>query len=273
MVVEKKSGASPRPPDPVQVIADSSLLRSADRSSLNELGPLLDWVELAENDALSLAGAHGDALYFVAEGHLEISHAEGDGDSPSQDTPPQVVARVTTGDVVGELQTPTDDSRLTTAKAITPTRLVRLPKQGLDHYLATHPAVAGQLTDTLTPRLYRRQMLQVLGGMFGQVTQDMLADIEKRVTWHHIPREGILFWQGESSDRVFVVISGRLQVLSTSDAGEQRVVEEIVQGVRWARRAYSRAAHNRCPCSRYAIRSYWSSRTMTFASWRHDIRS
>ena len=69
----------------------------------------------------------------------------------------------------------------------------------------------------------------VLGGMFGQVTQDMLADIEKRVTWHHIPREGILFWQGESSDRVFVVISGRLQVLSTSDAGEQRVVEEIVQ--------------------------------------------
>ena len=70
----------------------------------------------------------------------------------------------------------------------------------------------------------------VLGGMFGQVTQDMLADIEKRVTWHHIPREGILFWQGESSDRVFVVISGRLQVLSTSDAGEQRVVEEIVQG-------------------------------------------
>ena len=24
----------------------------------------------------------------------------------------------------------------------------------------------------------------------------MLAEIEKRVTWHHIPREGILFWQG-----------------------------------------------------------------------------
>ena len=79
-----------------------------------------------------------------------------------------------------------------------------------------------------TPGASPRPM--VLGGMFGQVTQDMLADIEKRVTWHHIPREGILFWQGESSDRVFVVISGRLQVLSTSDAGEQRVVEEIVQG-------------------------------------------
>ena len=230
MVAEKTPGASPRPPDPVQVIADSSLLRSANRSSLNELGPLLEWVELAENEALSLGGAHGDALYFVAGGHLEISHAEGDGDSPSRDTAPQVVARVTTGDVVGELQTPTDDTLLTTARAITPTRLVRLPKQGLDHYLATHPAVAGKLTDILTPRLYRRQMLMVLGGMFGQVTQDMLADIEKRVTWHHIPREGILFWQGESSDRVFVVISGRLQVLSTSDIGEQKVVEEIVQG-------------------------------------------
>ena len=57
-------------------------------------------------------------------------------------------------------------------------------------------------------------MLQVLNEMFGELTQDMLADIEKCVTWHHIPREGILFWQGESSDRLFVVISGRLQVLS-----------------------------------------------------------
>ena len=228
--MEKKPGASPRRPDPVQVIADSSLLRSADRSSLNDLEPLLAWVELAENEALSLGGVHGDALYFVAEGHLEISHATGDGDSPSQDNAPQVVARVTPGDVVGELQTPTDDSRLTMARAVTPTRLVKLPKQGLDHYLTTHPGIAGQLTEILTPRLYRRQMLLVLGGMFGQMTPDMLAEIEKRVTWHHIPREGILFWQGESSDRVFVVISGRLQVLSTSDTGEQKVVEEIVQG-------------------------------------------
>ena len=230
MVAEKTPGAPPRSPDPVQVIADSSLLRSADRSSLNDLGPLLEWVELAENEALSLGGAHGDALYFVAGGHLEISHATGDGDGPSQDNAPRVVAKVTTGDVVGELQTPTDNRRLTMARAVIPTRLVKLPKQGLDHYVTTHPGVARQLTDILTPRLYRRQMLLVLGGMFGRVTPDMLAEIEKRVTWHHIPREGILFWQGESSDRVFVVISGRLQVLSTSDAGEQKVVEEIVQG-------------------------------------------
>ena len=230
MVAEKTPGAPPRSPDPVQVIADSSLLRSADRSSLNDLGPLLEWVELAENEVLSLGGAHGDALYFVAGGHLEISHATGDGDGPSQDNAPRVVAKFTTGDVVGELQTPTDDRRLTMARAVTPTRLVKLPKQGLDHYLTTHPGVARQVTDILTPRLYRRQMLLVLGGMFGRVTPDMLAEIEKRVTWHHIPREGIIFWQGESSDRVFVVISGRLQVLSTSDAGEQKVVEEIVQG-------------------------------------------
>ncbi|MCY4400909.1 MAG: cyclic nucleotide-binding and patatin-like phospholipase domain-containing protein [Gemmatimonadetes bacterium] len=230
MVIDRKPGASPHPPDPVQVIADSSLLRSANRSSLNELRPLLEWVELAEGQALSLTGAHGDALYFVAEGQLEIPQATADGDGQTRDSAPPVVARVTTGDVVGELQAPTDDTRPTTARAITPTRLVRLPRQGLDHYLANHPGVAGQLTDILTPRLYRRQMLTVLRGMFGEVTPDLLADIEQRVTWHHIPREGILFWQGESSDRVFVVISGRLQVLSTSDAGAQKVVEEIVQG-------------------------------------------
>ena len=91
----------------------------------------------------------------VAEGHLEISHATGDGDGPSQDNAPRVVAKVTTGDVGGELQTPTDDRRLTMARAVTPTRLVKLPKQGLDHYLTTHPGVARQLTDILrsSPRI------------------------------------------------------------------------------------------------------------------------
>ena len=73
-------------------------------------------------------------------------------------------------------------------------------------------------------------MLMVLSEMFGDLNPNMLADTERCVTWHHVPREGILFWQGESSDRVFVVISGRLQVMSRTDGEESRVVEELTRG-------------------------------------------
>ena len=73
-------------------------------------------------------------------------------------------------------------------------------------------------------------MLLVLNDMFGKMTPGMLVDIENRMTWRHVSREGTLFRQGESSDRLFVVVSGRLQILSADDGREAKIVEEISQG-------------------------------------------
>ena len=188
MTEDHRAGDSASASDPVRVIADSPLLRTCDRASLENLRPLLEWVELAEDDDLLLGGVNDTALYFVAEGHLEISlAADGGGPSPHDG---QVVARITTGDVVGGLQTLTDGGRREKVRAATRARLVKLAKEGIDHFLAAHPAVAEELGSVLTPRLYRAQMLRVLKEMFGELTQDMLADIEKRVTCAPHPARG-----------------------------------------------------------------------------------
>ena len=176
--------------DRVRILADSPLLRSADRSCLKDLRSLLEWVDLAENKALATGSAHGDALYFVAAGHLEMLLGAEDGDGNSSQGAPRVVARYTTGEVVGDLQTLTGDGQRATVRAASPAKLVKLPKKGFDHFLATHPDVAEKLTDVLTPQLYRRQMLRVLNDMFGELTPDMLADIEGRAAWHHVSARG-----------------------------------------------------------------------------------
>ncbi len=180
MAADRAAHGSSGGPDPVRIIADSPLLRSAARSSLDDLRPALEWVSLDESDVLFLGGDHGNALYFVAEGHLEITIVTEQAGSPGEKT--QAVARIAAGDVVGEMQTLTGGRQLATVTALTSARLVKLAKESFDHYLATHPDVTSKLKGIFTPRFYRRQMLLVLSDMFGKMTPGMLVDIEKRMT-------------------------------------------------------------------------------------------
>ena len=222
------AGGRPRDMDPVQILADSGLFRSADRSSLEELRPLLEWVVLERDEVVPQGAIHGGDLCFLAEGRLEVSLTDTGPEGTGRNA--QVVATMAPGDIVGEMQSFAGGHLAMTMRAATEVRLVRLAKEGFDHYLAVHPLIAEKLRAAVTPRFYHRQMLMVLSEMFGDLNPNMLADTERCVTWHHVPREGILFWQGESSDRVFVVIRGRLQVVAKTDGEESRVVEELTRG-------------------------------------------
>ena len=56
-------------------------------------------------------------------------------------------------------------------------RLVRLEKGRLDRYLSTHPQVAENLRNVFLPMFYRNEIVRVLRILFGDLSEDMLADI------------------------------------------------------------------------------------------------
>ncbi len=224
MAADHTQDESPPGADPVRIIGDGPLLRSADRASLEDLRPVLEWVSLNAGEVLSLGGDRDNALYFVAEGRLEVSISTLDQDGAEAENA-RVVGRITVGDVVGETQTLTGARRQMTIRATTSARLVRLAKEGFDQYLAAYPDVTAKLKDVFTPRFYRRQMLLVLNEMFGELTPTMLADIEKHLTWRHVAREGVVVRRGELSDRLSVVVSGRLRLLSSDEVEHARAVK------------------------------------------------
>ena len=108
----------PNAADPVQVIADSPLLRSIDRSSLDGLSPELEWIDLDEQEVLSLDGNRGDALYFVASGRLEITHASGEQDA-AVGGDAQVLAVIIAGDVISEMRALTGSEDLAMVRGVT----------------------------------------------------------------------------------------------------------------------------------------------------------
>ncbi len=68
-----------------------------------------------------------------------------------------------------------------------------------------------------------------LTGIFGTLPDDQLAQIEHRLTWYELAGGAVLFRQGDTSDGVFFVISGRLRAL-VDTAGEQISIGEIRRG-------------------------------------------
>ena len=202
-------------------------MRNVDRRSLDGLRAQLESIVLDEEALLPLDGTGGGALYFVASGRLEIVQAS--TDPARADDGPRVLATIVPGDVVSEMRSPTGDESAAAARAVDEARLVKLAKEGFDHYLATHPDVSRKLRSIFSPRFYHNELLRVLQQMFGDLTEDLLADIEQRLAWRHIARDDALVQQGEPSKGLFVVVSGRVLEIAEADAGA-KVVNESVDG-------------------------------------------
>lgn len=212
--------------DPVQVLADSPLMRGAGRSSLDGLRAELESVALDEDALLRLDGTGGGALYFVASGRLEIVQSLTDGGAVGDQ---RVLATIVPGDVVSEMRAPTGDEGAAVLRAATEAHLVTLSKERFDRHLGRHPEISGRLRTILSPRFYHRELVRVLGEMFGDLTEELLGDIEQRLAWRHVAREDVLVRQGEPAEGLFVIVSGRLRELAETGGGT-KVVHESAAG-------------------------------------------
>jgi NTE family protein/lysophospholipid hydrolase len=64
----------------------------------------------------------------------------------------------------------------------------------------------------------------------GRQTDVVLADIEAGLEWAYLPRGEFLFRQGDEGDSLYVVINGRLRVVSRDAAGRDNILDELTRG-------------------------------------------
>ena len=214
--------------DQVQVIADSPLMRSIERSSLDGLRTELESIVLDEQALVLLDGTGGGALYFVASGRLEVIQAATDQAGMAGDA--RLLATPVPGDVVSEMRSLTGNAGSAALRAVTEARLVKLTKERFDYYLAMHPDVTRKLRSIFSPRFYHNELVRVLRSMFGDLGEDLLVDIEQRLTWRHVVRGDALVRPGEPSTGLLVVVSGRVRELTEAGAEGARIVNEAAQG-------------------------------------------
>src|SRR5215203_1642505 len=161
-------------------------------------------------EALCESGAPADRVLFVLQGLVESSES-------GQLHPKELIAAP-----------PGHDVFPFTVRARTDVTFASVPMTAL-----VNSGLTGDL-DAVAPRLLellrRRELVSKASTVFGHLDEAALAQIDRESEWIDLKRGGVLMRQGEHSDRVYVLLAGRLQAMREEPDGRTRVVGDIAAG-------------------------------------------
>ena len=164
-------------------------------------------------------GDPGDALFVVKSGRFRVTGATPSGAEVA-------LAELGPGDWAGEMAVLTGHPRSATLTAVTDGELVRLQRSGFDELSRISPAVASRLTAEIGPRLRRTQLLHVWEELFGITDPAAFRELEEAVEWQRVSAGEALIRQGETSDAMYVVVTGRFRTVVKGPDGVDVAVRE-----------------------------------------------
>ncbi len=198
------------------------LFRGEDAGVLENLFLRSESMRLQPGDELFRQGDASDALYLVVSGALEVEVTRDDG--------PPILGRIHQGEPVGEMQILSGGDRTATVRAENASRLVRMPRLAFEEFISRSPRALACLQATVRRRLNYDRMARNLTPLFGDLDHEMIVKLYDRVEWLQLTRGDCLFEQGDPGDSWFVLMGGRLKVVTTSGDGQEASVCEIGVG-------------------------------------------
>ena len=205
------------------LLARHLLVGSLPAADLAELVAALRPVEAATGEVIIRQGDPGEDLCLIVSGRLAVRVDRPDGSST-------VLDEVGPGGVVGEMALLTGQPRTATVVALEPSRLARLARVDFERLAAKHPAALGGLLHRILPRLRGNQLAGLLAELFGPLDAAALREIEAKVEWLPLPSGSTLFREGDAGEHVYVVVNGRLRVVTADPDGRERLLEEVGRG-------------------------------------------
>lgn len=209
----------------LDILAASPLFSRLDRAARAEIADDLTPIDLEAAQVLFRQGDPGDSMYIVDRGLLEVRTRHVD-DSEI------VLDRLDRGSSVGEMALLTGRPRTADVVAVVDSRLLRISKAGFDRLVERHPPIAAGFALAITPRVQRLHLAGILHRLLGAIDPSTLHQIQERLTWRRLAEGEALFHQGEIGRSMYIVVTGRLQVVREAVPGEtdEEVVQEVGSG-------------------------------------------
>lgn len=174
---------------------------------MNELGATRG---LNANETLFAAGDDSNAVYLVVAGLLEVVHSTYEGDL--------VVATVGAGEVVGEITAVIGGRRTATVRAGTlPVVLREFSADDYGDWLRDRPAEAQRIAEEARDRIDKTRVARVLTELVGPGHLEVIDDVNDLLEWTRLQAGEQLFVQDDIADAVYIVVTGRLQLIGTND--------------------------------------------------------
>lgn len=189
---------------------------------LRELARRMSEVTLAEGDEVIRQGDTCETLYLVLSGALTVSATDHHGVEHAVD-------EVGPGGIIGELNVFLRAPAGATVRACGAVQLAALSKQSFGRFSGRCPAAALALVEAVRPRFRRQRLWAALhmSDMFGHVERPALVDLASECEPVALYGGEVLFRQGDDGDDVYIVISGRLRVVSVAPDRSETLLAEL----------------------------------------------
>ncbi|MGB6000904.1 MAG: cyclic nucleotide-binding domain-containing protein, partial [Thermoanaerobaculia bacterium] len=172
------------------------------------------------------AGEPGDQVYVVLEGRLQAL-------APSKGDDEQVLTEIGPGGLVGEVKLIVGGTRQVDIRAVEDTRLAALSRPGFDRLLADSPETWRHVTELVSSRVRRCELLPHLSRLFGPFegsATELLQELDEDLEFLLVEAGENLFRQGDAADAAYIVISGSLRVAVDTPEGGEQIINEVARG-------------------------------------------
>ncbi len=230
--------------DDFEVLRNNSpLLACLDDDAIYALVDQAELVEFAPGELVMGRGDLADRAYLVLEGELAVLVDRDWGEG-------RILEKVGVGDLAGELELLSGESRLADIRALEPCRLLSLSPAMFESLIENHPNVWQFIADTSKMKTCRLLLSKHLNELFGTANtkisdplarlevenqwlnfeHEILRQIEEEVDWVTLNRGDFLFHQGDRAEGAYVLVSGILQVRIRDESDKEWVVAEASPG-------------------------------------------
>jgi NTE family protein/lysophospholipid hydrolase len=185
---------------------------------LHELCARMTRVRVPAGQVLYEKNDLGDAMYIViAGGAHAVDESQGAARSTAEEIGP--------GKLIGEIQFLVGGRRTTTVRARAESEFACLAKSDMEAIALEAPQLVAALGDLIRKSLRLEQLQRVLKDMLGALDDPTLQRIEGDLEWTELRGGETLFRQGDPSDCMYIVISGRLIGVRDTGRGQEIAVE------------------------------------------------
>lgn len=173
------------------------------------LEPAFEHVVLAPNDRLIQQGEVGDSLYIVLKGELRVIDEE-------LDEANRFLTSKEPGEGVGEIALLTGERRTASVDAVMETELVSLSRQQLDRVTEDTPEAGQIILEAIRQRVHQSRLNHVLimTNLFKDLAEAVLQDIQAELELLTVASGDTIMEVGDPGDALYIVIGGRLRVVS-----------------------------------------------------------
>lgn len=202
-----------------------SLFSTLNEKTLTYLSAKLKTLHLSSGEVLVEGGDVVATLYLMKQGQLDIFTYSNEGKE-------QLVGAKYAGECAGEIAILTGVKRNTLVRAVGDTELLCLSKESFETFSLECPDAFQKLTQSILEKFQRVLLRKVLrsSDTFRHLEPEALKDLGKELDVAMFKGGDYLYREGDGSNGIHFIVSGRLQVRTDFKDGTQKVWAKLSRG-------------------------------------------